>query len=210
MPLPPTQHLPTIGLGLGADHGSGGQAGGDDDPEQDSRRQAKLEHLRRLHREAEEAPTPQPHIRIAGLNRATFAGSFAVHVTATFHAPGEAEGDEPTASEPVTVATDSVLSRWHVSGCANCQTHLAYRAYLPLPKSLALPLDEDKLDRRTHKLLDRLHRRTTRRDYAGRLVSYHVVVQERKRPGERDGKPAPPVKGTAPRLDIGHMGGQAD
>jgi len=34
--------------------------------------------------------------------------------------------------EDCVVGTESVLSRWKVSGCANCQNHLGVKAFLPL------------------------------------------------------------------------------
>ena len=30
------------------------------------------------------------------------------------------------------LGTEAVLSRWHVEGCANCQTHLEAKAFIPL------------------------------------------------------------------------------
>lgn len=33
---------------------------------------------------------------------------------------------------PQLVGVESVLSRWHTSGCANCQSHLNVKAFVPL------------------------------------------------------------------------------
>lgn len=61
-----------------------------------------------------------PVVRVAGLNRASISGSFVVVVRA------EVDGEERV------VGTESVLSRWQVQGCANCQLHLGVRSYIPL------------------------------------------------------------------------------
>jgi tyrosinase len=72
---------------------------------------------------------PQAQIvRITGINRATIQGSFLIVVRA------EIDGVERV------VGTESVLSRWKVSGCANCQTHLNVKAFVPL-----VALDEKAL-----------------------------------------------------------------
>ncbi|KAI1175944.1 tyrosinase [Nemania sp. FL0916] len=59
-------------------------------------------------------------VRVTGLNRAALPGSFMLVVRANV------EGQEEI------VGTESVLSRWHVSGCANCQKHLEVKAYVRL------------------------------------------------------------------------------
>jgi tyrosinase len=69
-----------------------------------------------------------PIVRISGINRGTIAGSFALAVSHNFE----------DSSEPKVKAIESVLSRWHVQGCANCQNHLNITAFVPLPE---LPQD---------------------------------------------------------------------
>ncbi|MHC2275328.1 hypothetical protein ACVME8_001939 [Bradyrhizobium diazoefficiens] len=55
-------------------------------------------------------------ISVRGLNRARIRGSFLISAFA--HVNGERQH----------VGTEAVLSRWHVDGCANCQTHIEGRA----------------------------------------------------------------------------------
>ncbi|EFX00015.1 tyrosinase [Grosmannia clavigera kw1407] len=59
-------------------------------------------------------------VRISGVNRATIKGSFVLVARATI------DGQE------CVVGTESVLSRWGQSGCANCQSHLGVKAFVPL------------------------------------------------------------------------------
>jgi tyrosinase len=59
-------------------------------------------------------------IRVSGLNRAAIRGSFLVSAFVTI------EGKR------YRVGTESVLSRWSVQGCANCQTHLEVQAFMDL------------------------------------------------------------------------------
>ena len=59
-------------------------------------------------------------VRVAGINRAHIRGSFLVSVFATVN------------GEKRIVGTEAVLSRWNVSGCANCQTHVETRAFVGL------------------------------------------------------------------------------
>jgi tyrosinase len=61
-----------------------------------------------------------PAIRVSGINRAAIRGSFLISAFATVD------------GERRHVGTEAVLSRWHVDGCANCQTHLKVRAAFPL------------------------------------------------------------------------------
>lgn len=63
-----------------------------------------------------------PYLRVSGISRSSIAGSFVLAVW------GETE-DKP---EPILVGFEPVLSRWHVSGCANCNTHLNVMMFLPL------------------------------------------------------------------------------
>jgi tyrosinase len=59
-------------------------------------------------------------IRVSGLNRATIRGSFLVSAFVTL------------GGKRYRVGTESVLSRWSVQGCANCQTHLEVQAFMDL------------------------------------------------------------------------------
>jgi tyrosinase len=55
-------------------------------------------------------------ISVRGLNRARIRGSFLISAFANVN------------GQRRHVGTEAVLSRWHVDGCANCQTHLEGRA----------------------------------------------------------------------------------
>lgn len=66
------------------------------------------------------APADGPKLRVAGIDRASIRGSFVIAAYADI-------GGEKT-----LIGTEAVLSRWHVEGCANCQTHLAVSASFPL------------------------------------------------------------------------------
>ena len=59
-------------------------------------------------------------VRVAGINRAQIRGSFLVSTFAVID------------SERHLIGTEAVLSRWNVSGCANCQTHVETKAVVPL------------------------------------------------------------------------------
>ena len=63
-----------------------------------------------------------PHISITGINRAAVSGSFIISAWAF----------KSNSSPPQLIGTEPILSRRHVSGCANCQSHLEVRAHLPL------------------------------------------------------------------------------
>ncbi|KAK1635346.1 hypothetical protein BDP81DRAFT_492099 [Colletotrichum phormii] len=66
---------------------------------------------------------PSPVLTVSGINRAAIAigGSFVVSAWATLKS-----------GEKVLVGTEAVLSRWHVSGCKNCQNHLEVRTHIPV------------------------------------------------------------------------------
>ena len=68
---------------------------------------------------------PTRMVTVRGINRARIRGSFLISVFA--HIDGKKRH----------VGTEGVLSRWHVEGCANCQTHLEARASIPLRGALA-------------------------------------------------------------------------
>lgn len=63
-------------------------------------------------------------VRVSGVNRAAIRGSFIISAYMTIGGKRQ------------LVGVESVLSRWSVAGCANCQTHLEVKAHLDLP---ALP-----------------------------------------------------------------------
>ncbi len=68
-----------------------------------------------------EAPKPGTKLlHISGLNRASIRGSFLASAFATIDGKRQHLG------------TESVLSRWSVQYCANCQTHLEVKATIPL------------------------------------------------------------------------------
>ena len=64
-------------------------------------------------------------LHVSGINRASIRGSFLIHAYAYIDGKRQLLG------------TESVLSRWTVAGCANCQAHLQVRAFFRLPKSKA-------------------------------------------------------------------------
>jgi tyrosinase len=66
---------------------------------------------------------PAPVIRVSGANRAASKGSFLMTVWADTSPDGKGEKDTLIGFEPV-------LSRWHVAGCANCQTHLNVKTFI--------------------------------------------------------------------------------
>jgi tyrosinase len=59
-------------------------------------------------------------VKVSGLNRAAIRGSFVIAVFAVVD------------GQRYRVAIDGVLSRWNVTGCANCQTHLQTKAFASL------------------------------------------------------------------------------
>jgi len=81
---------------------------------------------------AEAGPTRMVTVR--GINRARIRGSFLISVFA--HIGGKKRH----------VGSEGVLSRWHVEGCANCQTHLEARASIPLRGALARQADSTKFE----------------------------------------------------------------
>ena len=57
---------------------------------------------------------------MSGINRGRIRGSFLITAIA------DVDGEQHV------IGTEAVLSRWHVEGCANCQTHLQAGATFPL------------------------------------------------------------------------------
>jgi tyrosinase len=62
----------------------------------------------------------EPKIHVTGINRGRIRGSFLIAAFA------EVDGERKL------IGSEAVLSRWHVEGCANCQTHLLAGASFPL------------------------------------------------------------------------------
>ncbi len=77
-------------------------------------------------------------VRVSGLNRATIRGSF---VIATFAVMD---------GKRYLVGTHSVLSRWNVRGCANCQTHLETKAFASLHQLTADKADKAQIQVEVH------------------------------------------------------------
>jgi tyrosinase len=57
-------------------------------------------------------------VHVSGINRSAIRGSFMISAYAIIGA------------KRFHLGTEAVLSRWHVSGCANCQTHLEAKAFI--------------------------------------------------------------------------------
>ncbi len=73
-------------------------------------------------------------VHVSGINRARIRGSFLVSVF------GEIDGQR------VHLGTEAVLSRWSVKYCANCQTHLEVKAFVPLHAFRDEQLESAKYD----------------------------------------------------------------
>ena len=76
------------------------------------------------HALAQAGEPPSRHVHVSGVNRGHIRGSFLIAAFA------QVDG------ERTPIGTEAVLSRWHVEGCANCQTHLKASASFPLPDAL--------------------------------------------------------------------------
>lgn len=106
-------------------------------------------------------------VRISGLNKNEIAGSHQLIVYGLF--PGE--------KERRLLAVESVLSRWHTSGCKNCQTTSNVKRYAQL-----------------YDIPDGLKASPGRSDEALQ-VSVELVTREGSGPGKND----PPLK---PIVDV--------
>jgi tyrosinase len=73
-------------------------------------------------------PTPVVHAKLSGINRGSIGGSF---VLATYK---ETSSNHTKSGGTTTqlLGFETILSRWHVSGCANCMTHLNVKSFVPL------------------------------------------------------------------------------
>jgi tyrosinase len=69
-------------------------------------------------------PVKPPLLRVHGINRAAISGSFLISTWVS-------DPKDPNGSKRL-LDVEAVLSRWHVSGCANCQNHLSVKAFVPL------------------------------------------------------------------------------
>jgi len=87
---------------------------------------------------AGKASKPTRMVTVRGINRARIRGSFLISVFA--HINGKKRH----------VGTEGVLSRWHVEGCANCQTHLEARASIGLHGALAAQADKTQFEVEVH------------------------------------------------------------
>ena len=67
--------------------------------------------------------------RVRNINRAQYPGSFVVRTIAT----------RPNGEE-VEIGWDAILSRWGITGCANCQLTLDVESYVPIDTNLAAAL----------------------------------------------------------------------
>ncbi|HET7487184.1 MAG TPA: tyrosinase family protein [Acidimicrobiales bacterium] len=84
---------------------------------------------------AAEAPQPPAGvISIRGVNRAAIRGSFLLSAFGTVDGTRQHLG------------TEAILSRWHVEGCMNCQTHLEARGHIRLHDEVAAALDPDSVE----------------------------------------------------------------
>ena len=63
---------------------------------------------------------PSNVVAVTGINRAPIRGSFLVSVFGNI------------GGERVHLGTEAILSRWNVEYCANCQTHLEVKAFVPV------------------------------------------------------------------------------
>jgi tyrosinase len=85
-------------------------------------------------------PEREPKVYVSGINRGGISGSFLITAFATID------------GERKVIGSEAVLSRWHVTGCANCQTHLLAGAAFSLHDLDAERLGGDaiQVEVRTH------------------------------------------------------------
>lgn len=73
------------------------------------------------------AAVAQPRVktvRVTRLNRGAISGSFLIVSYAVID------------GKRLCLGTEAILSRWHVSGCMNCQAHLEAKAFLAVPAGI--------------------------------------------------------------------------
>jgi tyrosinase len=84
--------------------------------------------------EALAAPANEPKVHVTGIDRGGIRGSFVIDAYA------DVDG------ERTHIGSEAVLSRWHVEGCANCQTHIRAAAHFPLHGLNAEELGDDGVE----------------------------------------------------------------
>jgi tyrosinase len=118
-------------------------------------------------------PTVYPAriLRITGINRTHYTGSFVVNAVTTVN------------GKEVLLGSEAVFSRWNSAGCKNCQTHLEVPIVFPLPATgplSGLTKDDIRVVVQTHdgELDATPHpgngRRAFRGDLAPPVVSIHT------------------------------------
>ena len=73
-------------------------------------------------------------LRVYGINRELFAGSFIINVYANV------DGEE------IYIGNESILSRWSVKQCANCLNHLPVEAFFPLDELTAEQIEKAEFE----------------------------------------------------------------
>lgn len=96
-----------------------------------------------------ERPAPSRTVTVSGINRTHVRGSFIVSAFA--HVGGH----------KLHLGTHSVLSRWHVDGCANCQTHLMVKAPIALKQIPSAQVPDDAITVEVHTRDGKLPQRQT-------------------------------------------------
>jgi tyrosinase len=77
-------------------------------------------------------------VKVSGINRASIRGSFVIAIFALVD------------GQRYRVAIDGVLSRWNVTGCANCQTHLQTKTFASLYHLKAATVDRASIAVEVH------------------------------------------------------------
>jgi len=81
-------------------------------------------------------------IQVDGVDRGTIRGSFVILAVFYTHTPAGAR-------KRVVFGRKSILSRWNIEGCINCQAHLGVSAVFPVPDNI--PADaEIQVEIHTH------------------------------------------------------------
>jgi tyrosinase len=73
-------------------------------------------------------------VRVSKIDRGRIRGSFLISAFATVDGKRQ------------HIGTEAVLSRWHVEGCANCQTHLEAKANISLRGIRAETVRSDQIE----------------------------------------------------------------
>lgn len=82
---------------------------------------------------AADVATPERMVRVGGINRGRIRASFLISAFANVDGKRQ------------HIGTEAVLSRWHVEGCANCQTHIEAKAAIGL-KGMAVSDDQIEVE----------------------------------------------------------------